>query len=119
MTEDLPNLPLLIKLMKLTSSPNDSEALSAVRKANEQLAKFGGDWERLLLGKVTVIADPFVGVPPPPPPEAPRRPPPNFTPPQQRPPQWAPYIPQPSPKQPAPKRKRRHSNRNIPLEDLA
>jgi hypothetical protein len=64
-TEELPNLGLLIKLMKLTSSSNDSEALLAVRKANEQLQKFGGDWERLLLGKVTVIGDPFESVAPP------------------------------------------------------
>jgi hypothetical protein len=61
-TEELPNLALLIKLLKLTASSNDSEALLAVRKANEQLVKFGGDWERLLKGKVTVIGDPFEGV---------------------------------------------------------
>jgi hypothetical protein len=65
MAEELPNLALLIKLMKLTASSNDSEALLAVRKANEQLIKFGGDWERLLLGKVTVIGDPFESVPAP------------------------------------------------------
>lgn len=63
--DDLPNLPLLIKLLKLTTSSNDQEALMAVRKANEQLAKFGGDWEKLLRGKVTVISDPFVNVAPP------------------------------------------------------
>jgi hypothetical protein len=61
-TEELPNLVLLIKLMKLTASSNDSEALLAIRKANEQLVKFGGDWERLLKGKVTVIGDPFESV---------------------------------------------------------
>jgi hypothetical protein len=86
-SEELPNLGLLIKLMKLTSSSNDSEALLAVRKANEQLVKFGGDWEKLLLGKVTVIGDPFESVAPPkqqprytnaaPPPPNPRTPPPS------------------------------------------
>jgi hypothetical protein len=92
-SEELPNLGLLIKLMKLTSSSNDSEALLAVRKANEQLVKFGGDWEKLLLGKVTVIGDPFESVAPPkqqprytnaaPPPPTPRTPPPTTrTPPQ-------------------------------------
>jgi hypothetical protein len=96
MAEELPNLGLLIKLMKLTSSSNDSEALLAVRKANEQLVKFGGDWEKLLLGKVTVIGDPFESVAPPkqqprytnaaPPPPTPRTPPPR----PQAPPSWNP-----------------------------
>src|SRR5262245_56175131 len=57
---ELPNLGLLIKLLKMTTSSNDGEALIAMRKANEQLIKFGGDWEALLSGKVTVIGDPFV-----------------------------------------------------------
>lgn len=98
--KDPPNLGLLIKLMKLTASPNDAEALLAVRKANEQLLKFGGDWERLLTGRVTITGDPFLATPvptqtwtnrrqataparpqprpaappPPPPPTAPRQP---------------------------------------------
>ena len=63
MSEELPNLEILIKLMKLSASSNDAEALLAVRKANEQLTKFGGDWERLLRGKVTVIGDPFLSMP--------------------------------------------------------
>lgn len=62
MSDDLPNLGLLIKLMKMTTSSNDGEVLVAIRKANEQLAKFGGDWEALLSGKVTVIGDPFAGL---------------------------------------------------------
>lgn len=64
---ELPNLGLLIKLMKMTTSPRDNEALIAIRKANEQLVKFGGDWEALLAGKVTVIGDPFEKVAAPPP----------------------------------------------------
>lgn len=67
-TNDPPNLGLLIKLMKLTTSTNDAEALAALRKANEQLAKFGGDWERTLRGKITVIGDPFEGASAPTPP---------------------------------------------------
>ncbi|HEY0724706.1 MAG TPA: hypothetical protein VGD41_12090, partial [Pyrinomonadaceae bacterium] len=59
--DDLPNLPLLIKLLKMTTSSNDGEALMAIRKANEQLKKFGGDWEALLRGKVTMITNPFAG----------------------------------------------------------
>ena len=37
---DGPSLTMLTKLMKLTTSPNDHEALLALRKANEQVAKF-------------------------------------------------------------------------------
>lgn len=66
-SEDLPNLSLLIKCLKMTSSTNDAEALLAVRKANEQLKKFGGDWESLLRSHVTIIgADPFANIAPPP-----------------------------------------------------
>lgn len=67
---ELPNLGTLIKLLKMTTSSNDNEALLAMRMANKALTKFGGDWEALLRGKVTVIGDPFDGageVPAPPP----------------------------------------------------
>lgn len=75
MSEELPNLSLLIKLLKMTTSSNDAEALLAVRKANEQLQKFGGDWERLLRSRVTIIgADPFSAIPEPPKPAPFRRP---------------------------------------------
>jgi cell division septation protein DedD len=60
------NLTLLIKLLKMTTSNHDGEALTAMRKANEQLGKFGGDWEALIRGKVTIIADPFTSASPPP-----------------------------------------------------
>jgi hypothetical protein len=67
MSDELPNLSLLIKLLKLTASQNDAEALMAIRKANEQLSKFGGDWERLLRSHVTIIgADPFAEIATPP-----------------------------------------------------
>lgn len=56
------NLDLLIKLLKMTTSSHDGEALVACRKANEILKKFGGDWDALLRGKVTIIEDPFVNV---------------------------------------------------------
>jgi len=62
MSEDLPNLGKLIKLLKMTTSTNDNEALMFVRKANDELKKFGGDWDTLLRGKVTVIGDPFDGL---------------------------------------------------------
>lgn len=53
---------MLIKLLKMTSSNHDHEALSAMRLANAQVLKLNTDWEDLLNGKVTLIADPFTGV---------------------------------------------------------
>jgi hypothetical protein len=96
---ELPNLPLLIKLLKMTTSPHDGEALLAVRKANEQLVKFGGCWEALLRGKVTIIADPFANEAcPPPPPDRKPAPPAPPRPPRQPPPFTAPPRPAPPPK---------------------
>lgn len=65
MTEVLPKHVLLVKLLKMTSSPNDGEALTAVRKANELLASAGWDWDRLMSGKIVVVEDPFgaIGTP--------------------------------------------------------
>lgn len=54
-------LEKLIKLMKMTTSSNDGEALTAVRMANGILARDGYAWETLLRGKITVIGDPFAG----------------------------------------------------------
>jgi hypothetical protein len=88
-----PSLTLLIKLLKMTTSSHEAEALVAVRKANAELTKFGGDWEALLRGKVTVIGDPFADLqkpdrgrtsaPKPTPPPQPQPPPRPHTPPQQ------------------------------------
>lgn len=76
-------LDLLIKLLKMTASSNDGEAVVAVRKANECLKRMSTDWESLLRGKVTIIEDPFTRAAPaprqptrsapPPPPNAPPR----------------------------------------------
>lgn len=66
MTQQRPEskeLSILIKLLKMTTSTHDQEALSAMRLANMQLLKLGTDWEDLLNGKVTLIADPFTSVP--------------------------------------------------------
>lgn len=139
---ELPNLGLLIKLMKMTTSNVDHEALLAIRKANEQLVKFGGDWEALLSGKVTVIGDPFEKVPAPPPREertgdwgdARRAPAPPHRPQPKPAPQPAPtprytappkpqYAPQPQPRyQAAPQKptvtKRRFKRGSVSLEDL-
>jgi hypothetical protein len=63
------NLDRLIKMLKMTTSDNDNQALVAMRKSNELLQRCGGDWETLLRGKVTIIGDPFGHVPKPPPAE--------------------------------------------------
>jgi len=107
MNEELPNLSLLIKLLKMTTSSNDAEALLAIRNANKQLLKFGGDWESLLRRHVTIIgADPFENIAAPPPstraaPATPRAP--RATP--QRPPPrpgpgWGQANPNPAPPPP-------------------
>lgn len=63
MTErDPPKLPLLIKLMGMTTASNDGEALIAIRKANDLLRSADWTWERLLSGKVTVVEDPFAKI---------------------------------------------------------
>lgn len=110
---DLPNLELVIKLLKMTTSANDNEALVALRKANDAVSQFT-DWETLLRGKVTIIADPFESldlpkdktsdgyrphVPTPPSPQRPARPTPP-PPPQQ--PKPRPVAPTPPPPPPAP-----------------
>lgn len=80
----LPKQELLLKLLKMTTSPNDGEALTAVRKANELLATAGWDWDKLIHAKITVVADPFASIPEPPRaeeswsrPRAPQPPPPS------------------------------------------
>ena len=109
MTQTNMNVELLIKLLKMTTSANDAEALSFMRKANEQLIRTGWDWEKLLHAKVTVMADPFENIP------MPRTREPAYNPPSQ--PTWQP--PQQS-YRPKPKRPRasRPSVSGITLKDL-
>lgn len=45
---------IFIKLMMMAQSPNDGEALTALRKANAKLASINRNWEELLRGKVAV-----------------------------------------------------------------
>lgn len=72
-----PSLDRLIKLLKMTTATVDGESLAAIRMANRELAKLGGDWEALLRGKVTIMQDPFQSIPSAPPPrDTPRRAPP-------------------------------------------
>jgi cell division septation protein DedD len=94
------NLERLIKLLKLSASPNDSEALAAVRKANDVLARSFGDWDSLLRGKVTIIEDPFNSIKAPPRRDTPREapsPPQRPAPPQPKPAPPPPPKPQPKP----------------------
>lgn len=60
MSDDFNKLEVLIKIMKMTSA-EESVALVALRKANSLLSSEGWDWDRLLRGKVRVVADPFAG----------------------------------------------------------
>lgn len=39
---------MLVKVLNLTTSPNDSEALAAARKANDLLKRGSTSWEQLL-----------------------------------------------------------------------
>lgn len=64
-TEQLPKEQLLLKLLKMTTSAQDAEALVAIRKANELLISAGWDWDKLIAGKIKVVENPFanLGVP--------------------------------------------------------
>lgn len=60
-----PRFVMLVKLLQLTTSDSDGEALAAMRKANAIVRQhFGGDWESLLKAQVKIIADPFFNVEP-------------------------------------------------------
>lgn len=101
----IPKQELLIKLLSLTASDNDAEALSALRKATKILNDSGWTWERLIHGKITVIADPFASLATPPTPERQNAPP---APPRPMPAAPRPYTyTQPRQTWPAPKRRSR------------
>jgi len=55
----LPKQERLIKLLRMTTSPNDGEALTALRMATKLLDEAGWTWERLVKGGITVVEDPF------------------------------------------------------------
>lgn len=103
----------LIKLMKMTTSSHDGEALVAMRKANDELRRLGWDWDTILTGKIKIVENPFVNMRRPPDsvmgtrngsvPQKPKQPaydPFSFdngnvrgaTPPPQQPPQWRPLA---------------------------
>ncbi len=61
MTE-LPKQDLLLKLLGMTTSASDNEALMAIRRANEFLARAGWTWEMLIREKIKIIENPFNGI---------------------------------------------------------
>lgn len=85
--EQLPKQELLLKLLKMTTSSNDGEALTAIRKVNTMLTANGWDWDKFVSGKIKIVENPFVNLgtpmraaprpspfgssPPPPPPTPP------------------------------------------------
>lgn len=112
-----PSLTRLIKLMGMTTSASDAEALVALRMANREAAKFGS-WHEILSGKITVIGDPFADLPhinqktaPPPPPPRPTPPPPP-------PPPSRPWTPPPPPPRPAPRTWTKAKKRGARLDAL-
>jgi hypothetical protein len=65
METPLPKEQLLLKLLKMTTSSNDGEALAAIRKANQLMASVRWDWDKLFEGKIKVVANPFANIPTP------------------------------------------------------
>jgi hypothetical protein len=61
-TDQPPKQELLLKLLKMTTSPNDGEALTALRKANSLLTQVGWDWDKLIHSKIRIAADPFANL---------------------------------------------------------
>lgn len=59
MAEELPKQDLLIKIMGMTTSDNDGQALVALRKANKLLLDAGWSWEKLIQGRIKVVENPF------------------------------------------------------------
>ena len=63
---ELPKQELLLKLLKMTTSDNDGECLTAIRKVNTLLTTNGWDWDKFVAGKIKIVENPFVGLGTPP-----------------------------------------------------
>jgi len=61
MTE-IPKQDLLLKLLGMTTSSSDNEALVAIRQANRLLSASGWTWEILIREKIKIIENPFKGI---------------------------------------------------------
>lgn len=68
--QELPKEELLRKMLNMTTSDNDGQALVAIRKANALLAQAGWSWDKLLAGKIKIIESPFKNMPNPAPKQA-------------------------------------------------
>lgn len=62
MANDPADYAMFLKLMNLTQSSYDGEALNAIRMANAVLARTNQTWDDLLAGKIVMIA-PITGAP--------------------------------------------------------
>jgi len=61
-SEQLPKQELLLKLLKMTTSASDGEALVAIRKVNKMLVDNGWDWDKFVNAKIKIVENPFVGL---------------------------------------------------------
>lgn len=61
----LPKEQLLLKILKMTTSDNDGQALVAIRKANALLDAAGWTWDKLIEGKIKIVESPFKNMPTP------------------------------------------------------
>lgn len=57
------NIEKLIKMLNMTTSSMDQEALTAMRMVNQHLKDNKWTWDEILRGKITVAADPFMTAP--------------------------------------------------------
>ena len=62
MPTEIPKQELLAKLLMMTTSSSDGEALSAIRKANNLLTAAGWTWEMLIASKIKIIENPFTNL---------------------------------------------------------
>jgi hypothetical protein len=62
---DPPNLDKIIKLMGMTGSSHDPEAISALRMATKLMKDWGWTWDSVLRGKIKIMPDPFANLPTP------------------------------------------------------
>jgi len=65
MTNEIPKHEFLIKLLNMTTSSNDNEALMAIRQANNLLRSVGWSWDDLIRAKIKIVPNPFTNLPDP------------------------------------------------------
>lgn len=60
---EVPREELLRKMLNMTTSDNDGQALVAIRKANALLESAGWSWDKLLAAKIKIVENPFKNMP--------------------------------------------------------